>query len=287
MCLVGLCFVATTKALKPHVGDRASLFQPKVKKLSLANDAALGLRGGAIDSDAVAKASILLQVANAAFIAAFPAKSVELYKSPPSAPNTAMLENIGFALLTYAVEVYMMYFENASLTYAAGMGSLAFAVQSIKSIVTQHTNGAASVVGDWMKLACSCVMAFAGLTKAEYAGTLLKIFTGIAALSGLQLVFDPSGSAKAWNVQLSSPSTKHLARACGAFMLGYSTFRILIMRGMDVKTAFGWSILTHTLFTGGTVVDLFGEAKGIAYNKPAYVIWSCIHLFTAASLVPK
>lgn len=263
--------------------DKPFVLPSKLKK-------PLAVRGGAGPLHPTAVAKVATGFALSSHILSWlgPEKSFQSYCKEPitPSPQVLMVWQRSFSIyLSNALMAYFLLFQGTSAKTAIGVGTFPLIADVLRSVLNDDKKKIGlSDVGQLILLLGPLVLtAYACLSDAEYAKTVIKICGAYHLARGLWYLVDPKGATKSWGVTGGDDLHYALVKWVGAALVGYAAGTILYIQDMDMLKAIGCAWIPFTVYDFWTLFIMHEQEK-LGTSKSLMGIWLALGIIVVGTL---
>jgi hypothetical protein len=168
---------------------------------------------------------------------------------------------------------------------AIGVGTFPLIADVLRSVLNDDKKKIGlSDVGQLILLMGPLVLtAYACLSDAEYADTVVKICGAYHLVRGLWYLVDPEGATKSWGVTGGDDLHYALVKWAGAALVGYATSNILLIQGIDTLKAIGYGWIPITSYVIWTLFVAHEQEK-LESKKSIFYFWLVLGITVIGTL---
>lgn len=243
-----------------------------------------------LDPETTAKVGAVSAIAQGFFMNVAPKQTNTKYgltEKDNTEQNQFVTAHTGFALLSYGIMMYCLLFEKTTLQVAIQVVNILWVYHQTSNVlggkIDKFTGG--DNTGFWFTIFVFAFNAFA-MTQ-EYAVLVIQATTLLWLLTGLQMVLNPDGAAKAWKMEKAEESSfgTLLLRLFGYCLLADAVviFSLLFWECSPVE-AYGYSLSIWACFHAVHLMD--GSFKGASLNEIPQMLWLLWQLTQMTATIP-
>ena len=250
-------------------------FVPK----AAATKQALSIRGGAgpLDPDIAAKVLLGTCGVHGAYSHLAPNKSMGMYNVTDDKLSTLLTEINGGLFLMFAMTGYGVLFTDMSTIKAIGAAQIPITVSNLRNILNgESESSGCNMPGQWVNLAITAFAAYACLSGADYATTVVKALAVYLGLANTQCRFAPEAALKGWGIDLKdrSPVAIFEAKCLGQTGIINAVLIGALISNVDAYKAIGYAGIPALI--SPVLMVSYGDFKNIGFELAKIYPWMAL-----------